>query len=145
MDERRAAVTQLFEQLLRAVRELSDEDFDRLMKGDVEASISLGRPAAQEPKRRQADPPVADAAFGDVRARLAAAGSREEGLRIVGEAFARKEQLFAFARHLDLPVQRGHATKRIREKVVTHTVGRRLSGQAVRGDGGVIGGGEGGC
>ena len=144
MDERSGSVIRVLEQLVRAVRELSNEDFDRLMKGDVEASISVVRPAAQEPKRRKADPPVADAAFGDVRARLAAAGSREEGLRIVEEAFARKDQLFAFARHLDLPVQRGHAAKRIREKVVTHTVGRRLSGQAVRGDGGGIGGGEGG-
>ena len=144
MDERRGSVIRVLEALVRAVRELSDEDFDRLMKGDLEASVSFVRPAVQEPKRRKADPPVADATFGDVQARLAAAGSREEGLRIVEEAFARKDQLFAFARHLDLPVQRGHAAKRIREKVVTHAVGRRLSGQALRGDGGAIGGGEGG-
>ena len=75
-------------------------------------------------------------------ARLAAAGSREEGQRIVEEAFAGKERLFTFAKWLDLPVQRNDAAKRIRDKVVTHTVGRRLSGRAVRGDGGGTGSGE---
>ena len=60
------------------------------------------------------------------------------------EAFAVKEQLFGFAKWLDLPVQRNDAAKRLREKVVTHTVGRRLSGKAVRGGTGVNASGEGG-
>ena len=71
-----------------------------------------------------------------------AAGRR--GQRIVEEAFAGKAELFAFARWLDLPVQRNDAAKRIRERVVTHTVGRRLSGQAVRGDGAWTGAGDAG-
>ena len=84
-----------------------------------------------------------DAALEAVHARLTAAGSREEGQRIVEEAFADKERLFAFAKWLDLPVQRNDAAQRIRDKVVTQTVGRRLSGRAVRGDGGGNGPGEG--
>ena len=146
MDARRAFVAQVLEQLARALRELSDEDFDRLMKGELEASVSFVRPAARQQKRRQAVPPAAaaDEALEAVHARLAAAGSREEGQRIVEEAFADKEGLYRFAKWLDLPVQRNDAAKRIREKVVTHTVGRRLSGRAVRGDAGGIARGEGG-
>ena len=138
MDARRAFVAQALEQLARALRELSDEDFDRLMKGELEASVSFVRPAARKQKRRQAVPPAAaaDGTLEAVHARLTAAGSREEGQRIVEEAFAGKEGLYAFAKWLDLPVQRNDAAKRIREKVVTHTVGRRLSGRAVRGDAG---------
>jgi len=144
MDVRRAFVTQVLEQVVRAVRDLSDEDFDKLMKGELEASVSFVRPAARKRERRQAGAPVADEGFGKVQARLAAARSREEGQRIVEESFAGKEHLFAFAKWLDLPVQRNDAVKRIRDKVVTRTVGRRLSGEAVRGDGGGIGADQGG-
>ena len=145
MDARRAFVTRVLEQLVTAVRELSDADFERLMRGELEASVSFVRPAAARKRaRRQAAAPVADEGFGEVQARLAAAGSREEGQRIVEEAFAGKAALFGFAKWLDLPVQRSDAARRIREKVVTHTVGRRLSGQAVRGEGAGTGAGEGG-
>ena len=154
MDARRAFVTQVLEQVVRALWELSDADFDRLMKGELEASVSFvgtaSASASRRARRRQADGPAlalvrgADEELEAVLARLTAAGSREEGLRIVEEAFEDKERLFAFAKWLDLPVQRSDAAKRIRDKVVTQTVGRRLSGRAVRGDGGGNGGGEGG-
>ena len=143
MDARRAFVTQVLDQLIQALRDLSDEDFDRLMQGDLEASIAFVEPAPRHRNRRPAAPPATDEALEAVHARLAAAGSREEGLRIVEEAFASKERLFAFAKWLDLPVQRNDAARRIRDKVVTQTVGRRLSGRAVRGDGGGMAAGEG--
>jgi len=142
MDARLAAVTQVLVQVIKALQELSEEDFDGLMRGEVEASVSFVRPAAGKRQRRQAAVPVgagAEAAFGKLKARLAASGSREEGQRIVEEAFAGKAELFAFAKWLDLPVQRNDAAKRIREKVVTQTVGRRLSGEAVRGRAGGTG------
>ena len=144
MDVRRAVVTQVLEQLVKAVRDLSDEDFDKLMTGELEASVSFVRPATRTRQRRQAAVPAADEALEAVHAQLTEAGSREEGQRIVEAAFADKERLFAFAKYLDLPVQRNDAAQRIRDKVVTQTVGRRLSGLAVRGDGGGIASGEGG-
>ena len=147
MDARRAFVTQVLDQLIQALRDLSDEDVDRLMTGDLEASIAFVEPAPRHRNRPPAAAPAmaveSDAALEAVHARLTAAGSREEGLRIVEEAFANKQRLFAFAKWLDLPVQRSDAAKRIRDKVVTQTVGRRLSGRAVRGDGGRMAAGEG--
>ena len=145
MDARRALLTQVLDQVKKALRDLSEADFDRLMQGELDVSVSFVRPKAQPQKRRLAVPPVAEEAFEGVHGRLTAAGSREEGQRIVEGAFADKKRLFAFAKYLDLPVQRNDAAKRIREKVVTHTVGRRLSGKAVRGDGGGMAAGEGGC
>ena len=145
MDAWHELATEALEQLNKGLEELSEDDYDKLMTGELRVSVSFVKPAARKATRRQAEAPVADETFGDVQARLAAAGSREAGQRIVEEAFARKEQLFAFARYLDLPVQRTDTVTRMREKVVTHTVGRRLSGQAVRGDGGGgTGAGEGG-
>ena len=143
MDARRAFVAQVLEQLIKALRELSDEDFDGLMRGELEASVSFVRPPAPKQNQRKAVPAVAAEALEGVQARLASASSREEGQRIVEEAFANKEQLFAFAKYLDLPVQRNDAARRIRDKVVTHTVGRRLSGKAVRGGAGGTASGEG--
>ncbi len=147
MDARLAVATQVLVQVIKALQELSDEDFDGLTRGELEASVSFVRQAApKREERREEEAPVAagcEGVFGEVRARLAAAGSREEGQQIVEEAFAGKEQLFAFAKWLDLPVQRNDAAKRIREKVVTHTVGRRLSGEAVRGGTGGSGSREG--
>ena len=133
MDARRALAIQVLEEVIKALQELPDEDFDKVLKGELEASVSFVSPAARKRKRRKAVAHVADETFGDVHARLGSAGSREEGQRIVEEAFADKEQLFQFAKYLDLPVQRNDAVKRIRDKVVTHAVGRRLSGRAVRG------------
>ena len=144
MDAGRATAIQVLEQVIKALRELSEEDFERLTRGELEVSVSLVRRATNKPgRRRQVEPSVDDERFGELQARLAAAGSREEGQRIVVEAFACKERLFAFAKWLDLPVQRTDTVKRIREKVVTQTVGRRLSGKAVRGESGGIGSGEG--
>ena len=143
-DARRAVVTGVLEQLIQALRDLSDEDFEKLMEGGLEASVSFVRPAARRQNRRKAVLPVAYKGFEDVHAQLTAAVSREEGQRIVEEALQDKEQLYTFAKYLDLPVQRGDAARRIREKVVTHTVGRRLSGKAVRGGAGGNPSGDGG-
>ena len=58
------------------------------------------------------------------------AQSREDGHRIVLDAFPERERLFAFARFLDLPVRKGDKAEIVREKIVGFTVGRRLSGEA---------------
>ena len=144
MDARRAVVTEVLEEVIKAVQELSDEDFDKLMKGELQALVSFVRRATRKRNRRKAVPPVADQAFEDVHAQLTAAVSRQEGQRIVKEAFADKERLFSFAKYLNLPVQRHDAVMYIREKVVTHTMGRRLSGKVVRGGAGGNTSGDGG-
>ena len=135
MDVWKELATEVLRQLGKGLEELSVDDYERLVNGRLRVSVSFVKaPRRQKPP---APPPAAEEAFADVQARLAAAGSREEGRGIVEEAFAAKERLFAFARYLDLPVQRSDAARRIRDKVVTHTVGRRLGGRAVRGDGAV--------
>ena len=116
MDAWQELATEALEQLNKGLAELSEADYGKLMTGELRVSVSFVRPPARKATRRQAEAPVADDTFGDVQARLAAAGSREEGQRIVEEAFARKERLFAFARYLDLPVQRTDTVTRMRGK-----------------------------
>ena len=138
MDVRRVFAIQVLEQLARALQDMSDESFDELMKGELQASVSFVRSAPRRSDRRKRVAPISDETLRFVHARLTSASSREEGQRIVKEAFEHKEDLFVFAKYLDLPVQRKDAADRIRDKVVTHTVGRRLSGKAVRGDFGMV-------
>ena len=133
MDASRSFLIKALEQLTKLMRELSNEDFERLMKGELQPSISFSRLAPRASERRKRITPVSEETLRKVHERLSAAGSREEGQSIVAETFEHKEDLFAFAKFLDLPVQRKDKAERIRDKIVTHTVGRRLSGEAVRG------------
>ena len=156
MGARRAFAVRVLEELAGALREMSDADFERVMRGELRAVISFveaegpvepeadvetepgveSQGPVEVPARRQGRRAVAAVSEEELRGvheRLAAAGSREDGQRIVEAAFADKEGLFGFAKYLDLPVQRTDSVAKIRDKVVTHTVGRRLSGRAVRG------------
>ena len=135
MDVRRVSAIhiQLLEQLARALQNMPEEDFDKLMKGELQASVSFSQSVPKESGQRKRVITNSDATLQAVHARLTSATSREEGHRIVKEAFEHKEDLFGFARYLDVPVQKKDATEKIRDKVVTHTVGRRLGRQAVRG------------
>lgn len=76
---------------------------------------------------------VSEDDFHGIRAKLDMARSRDHGYRIVLDAFPERERLFAFARFLDLPIRKGDKAENVRKKIVMFTVGRRLSGEAVRG------------
>ena len=133
MDTPRILLIQMLEQLTWAMQEISDVDFERLMKGELRAEISFSPVEPRTSDRSRRRTPASDETFRGVHNRLSSVNSREEGQVIVGEAFGHKEDLFAFAKFLDLPVQRKDKIERIRDKIVTYTVGRRLSGEAVRG------------
>ena len=133
MNTPRSFVIQVLEQITKLMQEMSNEDFERLMKGELQPSISFSRLAPRAPERKKQTIPVSEEALRKVHEKLTGASSREEGQSIVCEAFEDKEELFVFAKFLDLPVQRKDKAERIRDKIVTHTVGRRLSGEAVRG------------
>ena len=104
MDARRAFATQVLDQVVKALWELSDEDFDRLIKVELEASVSFAWAVTRKPNRRQAVAPATDEAPEPVHVKLTAARSREEGQRIFEGAFADKERLCAFTKYPELPV-----------------------------------------
>lgn len=75
-------------------------------------------------------PTVSDIA---ILSKLRSATTRDDGARILHDAFPDKGGLVEFAKHLDLPVQKKDKTDRIRDKVLEFTVGRRLDSEAIRG------------
>ena len=133
MVARRSFAIQILEQLTKALEDMSDEDFDQMMQGDLQASFSRSSATPRKSVQKRDGAPISEEKLRSVHARLISASSREEGQSIVSEMFEHKEDLFAFAKYLDLPVQRKDKVERIRDKIVTDTVGRRLSGEAVRG------------
>ena len=111
---------------------LSTLGIDYLLQGELRPFITF-KASSRGSKSRNLLPSISEEELNRIQAKLNTARSREEGYRIVEEAFPLKERLFAFAKFLDLSIQKKDKTEKIREKIVTSTVGRRLSSEAIRG------------
>ena len=137
-DDEQEAFSNLLSDIAKAVRKLPEDQFRKLVDGKLRPKISFEerhRPASVG-RVNPAKPSIRIVPEDDlrgIRARLDRARSREEGRRIVLDALPERKRLFAFARFLDLPIRKGDKAENVREKIVTFTVGRRLSGEAVRG------------
>lgn len=125
--------------LAKVVRGMPDDQFARLVK-DGAATLSRPPKTKNGSRAKQSSntavakvSPVVENMWEGLLARLRVATSRDEGHRIIEGAFAKKDELLAFAKHLDLPVQKRDNTDHIRRKVVDFMVGRRLASEAIRG------------
>ena len=132
MSAQQSALGNLLADVAKAVRDMSDDEFEKLIKGELHPAISF-KERGSSIKGRKPSPVLSEEQLRSIQKELDVARTREEGYRIVQEAFPMKEGLFAFARLLDLPVQKNDKAEKIRDKIVTSTVGRRLSSEAVRG------------
>ena len=133
-----AAFGSLLSDIAKAVQKMPEDQFKKLVEGELRTTISFEerhRPTkTRHDKSKKPSTSVApEDDLHDIRAKLDMAQSREDGHRIVLDALPERERLFAFARFLDLPVRKGDKAENVREKIVASTVGRRLSGEAVRG------------
>ena len=132
MSAQQSALGNLLADVAKAVRDMSDDEFEKLVKGELRPSISF-KERGSGIKGRKPSPVLSEERLRSIQTKLDAARTREEGHQIVQEAFPMKEGLFIFAKFLDLPVQRKDKIERIQDKIVTATVGRRLSSEAIRG------------
>ena len=116
----------------KTVRGLSDHDFRKFIEGELRLTFSVDKrqPSVGSYPTRRSVPP---GELQRIQGLLNSSTSREEAYAILREHVPLKDGLFALARLLDLPVQRKDKVDKIREKIVASTVGRRLSGEAIRG------------
>jgi hypothetical protein len=133
MNAQQSAFGELLTDIAKALREMSDDEFDQFVNGELRTSISFKREEKSGSRRAKSGLEISDDDLDSAKARLRSAETREEGYHVLQEAFSGKAQLFAFARFLDLPVQKRDSADKIRDKIVTSTVGRRLGGAAIRG------------
>ena len=125
-----------FAAFAKAVRDMPDDQYEKLVEGDLSFLSASEKSGGRERKAKGNGRalPVPDARkWESIASELDAAPSRDAGARIVQDAFSRKDELFAFAKSLDLAVQRSDNIARIRWKIVEFTVGQRLDGEAIRG------------
>lgn len=132
MSAQQSAFGDLLTDVAKAVRNMSDAEFEKFIKGELRPFITF-KASSRGSKSRNLPPSISEEELNGIQTKLNTARSREEGYRIVEEAFPLKERLFTFAKFLDLPIQKKDKTEKIREKIVTSTVGRRLSSEAIRG------------
>lgn len=132
MNAQQSALGNLLADVAKAVRGLSDDEFEKLLKGELRPSISF-RERSSGGKSRKLSPAVSEEELRNIQMKLDAAQTRDEGYCIVKEAFPLKESLFAFAKFLDLPVEKKDKIERMQDKIVAFTVGRRLNSEAIRG------------
>ena len=132
MSAQQSAFGDLLADVAKAVRNLSDAEFERFVKGELRPSITF-KACSNAGRIHKLSSSIPEEELNSIQTKLNAARTREEGHRIVERAFPSKEGLFAFARFLDLPIQKKDKAERIREKIVISTVGRRLNSEAIRG------------
>ena len=132
MSVQQSVLGNLLADVAKAVRDMSDDEFEKLVKGQLRLSISF-KERGSGVKGRKPSPALSEEELRSIQTKLDAARTREEGYRIVQDAFPLKERLFIFAKFLDLPIQKRDKIERIQEKIVASTVGRRLSSEAIRG------------
>ena len=116
-----------------AAERITDEQLQQLLSGDARLSVTV---RLKQSARNSQKPPISMAEyredFDDVRNRLASAKTRDECAILTGYILPEKEDLFAFAKFLHIPVQWGESRNRLREKIVEMTAGARIDADIIR-------------
>ena len=123
----------MLEQFSEAVGRLSDEQLRRLLTGEARLSVSVRRNTEREKRKRAIATVEFRKDFPELRAKFRAAKSREECAVMVEYLLPNKEEMFAFAKYMHLPVQSKTGQKRIRDQIVDATAGSRIRSEIIRG------------
>ena len=134
MAKQRSIPISLLVDIVEAIRKMPDDRFAQLLRGELRVAISFRKVSVAKLEFNRPLAKHLEFDFTEIQAELTRAESREEGMSIIDRHFENRASMFAFAKHLDLPIQSKDRMERIREKIITNTVGRRLGGKAIRGD-----------
>ena len=122
-------------QCARVAERITDEQFEKLLSGEARLSMSI-TVRVKKPVPNSDMPPMSMAEhredFDDVRNRLASVRTRDECAVLTEYILPEKEDLFAFAKFLRIPVQWGESRRRLREKIVEMTAGGRIDADIIR-------------
>ena len=123
--------------LAQMVRNMPDDQFSQMIgengSGLSRRPKSSGKAQSGLKTHAPSIPPALAARWETLSSNLGAAATRDEGARILENAFSKKDEWVGFARFLDLPVQKRDSLARIRGKIVEYLVGSRLDSAAIRG------------
>lgn len=123
----------LLRELAQAAGRITDEQWGRLLAGNARLHISVRRDVARDKRKHAIATVQFREDFPELRDKFRAAKSVEECAVMVEYLLPSKEEMFAFAKYLDLPVQRKEGQQRIRDKIVDATAGWRIRSEVIRG------------
>ena len=124
---------QLLSEFAKAVEKLDDEQWHRLLSGEARLHISVRRDTARDKRKHAIAAVEFREDFPELRDKFRAAKSVEECAVMVEYLLPKKEEMFAFAKYLHLPVQRKTGQKRIRDQIVNATAGSRIRSEIIQG------------
>ena len=133
MSQVQKVLTPLLSEFTRAIGQLSDEQLRRLLTGEARLSVSVRRNTEREKRRRAVVTVEFREDFPELHDKFRMAKSVEECAVMVEYLLPNKEEMFAFAKFLHLPVQRKTGQKRIRDQIVDATAGSRIRSEIIRG------------
>jgi hypothetical protein len=116
------------QRILKAIAELSEDDFQKLLSDSYTVEIKIVR------KRHKEESGVFDNI--DVSAmalEIIKFSSREEAQMYLDANFSSRRKLEQIARHLNIPILKSDRAEALRDKIVEATVGARLRSQAIQG------------
>ena len=123
----------LKDEFARIAERITDEQLEKLLSGEARLSVTVRMTISA---RNAEKPPMSMAEyredFDDVRHRLASVKTRDECAILTDYILPEKEDLFAFAKFLHIPVQWGESRRRLREKIVEMTAGARIDADIIR-------------
>lgn len=145
MNAEKDVVIALLNEVIRAVRQMSPDEFEQLCKGKLRLPISVPKNSTKPRtndrnvganghavKQKKTTPrKISEAEFPAIRAKLDAAKTREAGHYILRESFNDKSSLYAFSRYLDVGTQSKDSIASIQDSIVGFTVDHRLEHNAI--------------
>lgn len=123
----------LLRQLSEVVDTLDESDFEKIVDGRLELTLSQTRSQKKDKPRSQDASGHADG-FSKIRERLSTFSSRDDAERYLSENVQKKADLVLLARDMEIPIHSTDTGEKIRDKIVDSTVGYKLRSQAIRGE-----------
>ncbi len=139
MKDKKAILLETMSKAIDLVDALSEEELNKIAKGLSRIVIRIDRinkedvPPRQPKVRASAHSTSFDTETDAVAKSLQILQTREEGIKLLGDACPTKSKLSALARHLDLHVLKEDDSDVIRDKIIEATIGFRLRSSAVLG------------
>jgi len=127
----RMALVRLLRRCADSLSEMSDEEIDAIVSGELDLNLSFVRKKPPPPKKQPAllDEPR----LTELSIRLRALPSREAGDRLLEDNAPTRSALEVVARYLDVPVRKEDRAEDLRRRIIEATIGFRLGSAAIQG------------
>lgn len=121
----------LLHDLTRQIQALDGEEFDKFLAGELKLEIRISEKS--RPARRGKRKQLSIGELERLQGALRETDTRERAQELIDDSLHTKEELFQFARVLDIPVPKAAPVGHLKARLIEATVGFRIRSAAVQG------------